>query len=223
MILKIRTLYSTFLTYQNNNNNNKQPAEPIWGVIDLKTTSGATPKQLVAKNIVGKYRNLARKKQYKRPPLFVDETEPHNDQISDREDTINALEDIAVLQPGKNAQLAAKKISDKYKKIREAKRKKNILRIAGEGVRVETVETPQGNAKVPVSITKSNISAFRTADKIKQKYKTIRQKKALKLATLRGNEQTINETEKNQNLKKCPNSCQKNNWKMQKDKKKEQC
>ena len=45
-------LYSALLMYQNNNNNNNQPAEPIGDVIDLKTTSGTTAKQLAAKNIV---------------------------------------------------------------------------------------------------------------------------------------------------------------------------
>ena len=36
-------------------------------------------------------------------------------------ETIKILDDITTLEPGKNAQLAAKKISEKYKKIREAK------------------------------------------------------------------------------------------------------
>ena len=179
-------LYSALLMYQNNNNNNNQPAEPIGDVIDLKTTSGTTAKQLAAKNIVRKYRSLARKKIYKRPPPVVDETEPDNDEIRDRKDIINTLEDIAVLQPGKNAQLAVKKISEEYQKIRQAQRKKNIFRIPSKIVRVETVETLLGNVKVPVSIPKSNVSACCTADKIKQKDENITQKKALKLATLRG-------------------------------------
>ena len=45
-----------------NNNNNNKPTEPVGDIIDLKKSSGAT--QLVAKNIVRKYRNLARKKSY---------------------------------------------------------------------------------------------------------------------------------------------------------------
>ena len=49
-----------------NNNNNNKPTEPVGDIIDLKKSSGAT--QLVAKNIVRKYRNLARKKPYKRLP-----------------------------------------------------------------------------------------------------------------------------------------------------------
>ena len=49
-----------------NNNNNNKPTEPVGDIIDLKKSSDAT--QLVAKNIVRKYRNLARKKPYKRLP-----------------------------------------------------------------------------------------------------------------------------------------------------------
>ena len=41
-------------------------------------------------------------------------------------ETIKILDDIATLEPGKNAQLAAKKIREKYNKIREANAKKKI-------------------------------------------------------------------------------------------------
>ena len=91
---------------------------------------------------------MARRKPYKRSPPVVDGTEPENDEISESKDTINTLETIAVLQPGKNAQLAAKKISEKDKKIREAKKCKNIFRLPGEILRVETVETPRGNVDI---------------------------------------------------------------------------
>ena len=64
-------LYRTKKTKKINSNNN-QPEKPIGDVIDLKTTSGTTAKQLTAKNIVQKYRNLARKRPYKRPPLVVE-------------------------------------------------------------------------------------------------------------------------------------------------------
>ena len=36
---------------------------------------------------------------------------------ADKDETIQILDDIAVLEPGKNAQIAAKKISEKYKLI----------------------------------------------------------------------------------------------------------
>ena len=60
--------------------------------------------------------------------------EPSNTEDIDRIDTIETLEDIASLQPGKNAQLAAKKISEKYKKAREANKKKNKFKLPGETV-----------------------------------------------------------------------------------------
>ena len=41
---------------------------------------------------------------------------------SETADTIKTLEDIATFEPGKNAQLAAKKISKKYKKIKRGTR-----------------------------------------------------------------------------------------------------
>ena len=45
-----------------NNENNNLATEPVDDVIDLKKTSGTTATQLVAKNLVRKYRNLAKKK-----------------------------------------------------------------------------------------------------------------------------------------------------------------
>ena len=140
-----------FIVPKNNvsdNNIDNQPTEPVGDIIDLKETSSTTATQLAAKKPVRKYRILARRKAYKRPHPVVDGTEPENDKISDREDTINTLETIAVLQPGKNDQLAAKKISEKDKNIRETKKSKNIFRLPGEILRAETVETPQGNVDV---------------------------------------------------------------------------
>ena len=56
---------------------------------------------------------------------------------------LKVLDDIVTLEPGKNAQLAAKKISEKYKKIRETMAKKNRYKLPGEIVKVRTIETPQ--------------------------------------------------------------------------------
>ena len=56
-------------------------------------------------------------------------------------ETINILKDIAALQPGKNTQIAAKKISEKYKKMREALTNKKKYKLPGEIVRVEDVKT----------------------------------------------------------------------------------
>ena len=71
--------------------------------IHLKSTSGAA---IAAKNIVKKYRNLARKKPYRKRParIFTEDND------KDVEDIID-LGDIATLKPSKNAQIAAKKIS----------------------------------------------------------------------------------------------------------------
>ena len=48
---------------------------------------------------------------------------------------LKVLDDIVTLEPGKNAQLAAKKISEKYKKIRETMAKKNRYKLPGEIVK----------------------------------------------------------------------------------------
>ena len=58
---------------------------------------------------------MARKRPYKVPDIVLEE--PSNTEEIDKIDTIETWEDIAALQPGKNAQLAAKKISEKYKKL----------------------------------------------------------------------------------------------------------
>ena len=82
------------------------------------------------------------------------------------------MEEISSLKPGKNAQIAAKKISEKYKKIRNAKKYK----IPGEIVKIEEIETPEGKIKVPVSIEKSK----KAAKKIIKKYDKIRGEKKFK-------------------------------------------
>ena len=70
---------------------------------------------MAAKNIVKKYRNLARKKPYgKRPSTVVAK------ENNDPNDIID-VEDIGMLRPNKNAQIAAKKISEIYKNIRNKK------------------------------------------------------------------------------------------------------
>ena len=62
-----------------------------------------------------------------RKPYIISKTKTTEDMAKDAEtvETIKILDDIATLEPGKNAQLAAKRISEKYKKIREANAKKN--------------------------------------------------------------------------------------------------
>ena len=84
---------------------------------------------------------------------------------SETTETIRILDDIATLGPGKNAQLAAKKINKKYKKLREANARKRKYKLPGEIVTIETVETPQGEVKVPVSIEKPKTSDKEAAKK----------------------------------------------------------
>ena len=70
---------------------------------------------------------MARKTHYKVPNIVLEE--PSKAEDIERVDTIKTLDDIATLQPGKNAQLAAKKIREKYKKMREAKNRKNKFKL----------------------------------------------------------------------------------------------
>ena len=77
---------------------------------DLKKSNLAT--KITVKKIVDKYRKAARKRQYTVPNVVLEASS--NTEDIDRIDTIETLEDIAALQPGKNAQLAATKICEKY-------------------------------------------------------------------------------------------------------------
>ena len=73
-----------------------------------------------------KKENLASKvrKNKIRKPYISKENKEDMAKDSETVETIKFLDDIAKLKPGKNAQLAAKKISEKYKKLREANAKK---------------------------------------------------------------------------------------------------
>ena len=68
--------------------------------------------------------------------------------------------------------LLQKKISEKYKKIRDAKKYK----IPGEIVKIEEIETPEGKIKVPVSTEKSK----KAAKKIIKNMIRLDEKKSLK-------------------------------------------
>ena len=69
--------------------------------------------------LLKKYRNLARKKLFKRPPPATDAPETNDEDI-------NSLDTTAKLELGKNVQIAAKKSVKNIKKIR-AKKQKMIL------------------------------------------------------------------------------------------------
>ena len=72
---------------------------------DLKKSNLAS--KITAKNIVNKCRKMGTKRPYKIPNIVIEE--PSNNEELDRIDTIETLDDIATLQPGKSAQLAAKR------------------------------------------------------------------------------------------------------------------
>ena len=107
-----------------------------------------------------------RKNKTRKP--YISRTKTTEDMTKDAEtvETIKILDNIATLEPGKNAQLAAKKISEKYKKIREANAKKNKYKMPGEIVTIETVKPPHGEVKVPVSTEKPKRSGKEAAEKI---------------------------------------------------------
>ena len=79
-----------------------------------------------------KKENLAlkvRRNKTKKPYLDLKKWRP---EVEDKTaETLNILQDIAALQPGKNAQIAAKKIREKYKKMREALIKKKKYKLPG--------------------------------------------------------------------------------------------
>ena len=130
---------------------------------------------------------MARKTPYAVPQILTDEIK--NPEDIERTETIEILDDIAALEPGKNAQIAAKKISEKYKKIREAKKRRKY-KLLGEIVQIQVEETPQGKGRIPVSVPPpgSNVSEPKTAKKISEKYEDIRRRKAEKLAKIKGKE-----------------------------------
>ena len=57
----------------------------------------------------------------------------------DKDETIQILDDIAILELGKNAQIAAKKISKKYRLIRQTNARKKF-KLPGEIVKIETIK-----------------------------------------------------------------------------------
>ena len=71
--------------------------------------------------------------------------------------------------------------------MRQANKRKNQFKLPGEIVRIETVETSQGDVKVPVFVEKPQ-SSVRAAKKITKKYDKLRREKAKKLALIKRKE-----------------------------------
>ena len=100
--------------------NNDVPVEKAdqGASINVNKTSGVS---IATKNIVEKYNHLARKRPYgKRPSMVKDNNNPKD---------IIDLVDIGKSKPNKNAQIAAKRISQRYRDIRNKKAKKQITMI----------------------------------------------------------------------------------------------
>ena len=95
--------------------------------------------KITTKKIVDKYRKQARKKTYTVASVVLEEAT--NAEDFDNRDTIETLEDITSLQPGKSAQLATTKVNEKYKKMKEENKRKKKFKLSGEIVRIEIVET----------------------------------------------------------------------------------
>ena len=83
------------------------------------------------------------KKQNKTKKPYIKKETDEMPKDTETTEILKVLDDIATLEPGKNGQLAAKKISEKYKKTREATARKNRYKLLGEIVRIEKVETDQ--------------------------------------------------------------------------------
>ena len=79
-----------------------------------------------------------------------------------------------------NAQPAAKKISEKYKKLREVNARKQKYKMPVEIVRIEKLETDQGEVKVPVSTEKPKRSGKEADKKIIKNMIRLGDKKHLK-------------------------------------------
>ena len=123
----------------------KVPVEKadVGETIDLKKTSGAT---MAEKRIVKIYRNLAKKKPYGKRPTRIF-TEDNNDV----EDIID-LDDIATLKPSKNAQIAAKTITEKYKDMHNKKNTK------ADDIDFKITDSQVVDDKIDFTITDSRVT-----------------------------------------------------------------
>ena len=96
----------------------------------------------------------------------------NNNSNKDIGGTLKLLGNIAVMEPGNNAQIAAKKIAEKYKKLR-SKKKQAADSTADKKVLIQEPEEIIIETKEPV-VASSKILSIKTANKIKDKYLKIR-------------------------------------------------
>ena len=130
--------------------------------------------QIAAKKIVKKYKNLARKKPYQRPPRNTVDDLADLETIKYNNDTnISDLSDIpSGPKNNKNTQIAAKKIGQKYKKLAQ---KKSLLSFNISDV--ADAETVDYNNDTNINYVSSNKSAQIAAKKIFKKYRNLARKK----------------------------------------------
>ena len=148
-----------------------------------------------------------RRNKNKKPYLDLKEWQPKVE--DETAETIKILDDIAILEPGKNAQIAAKKISEKYKVLRGANGRKNKFKLPGKIVKIEKVKTDQGEVNVPVSIEKPKRSSKKAAKKIIKKYDKIWREKTFK-KIVDANEKR-KKKQKHRNNRRLQRFCRKNN------------
>lgn len=117
-------------------------------------------------------------------------------------ETIKILENIAVLEPGKSAQIAAKMIREKYKKIRSNETVATTNKKA-------SIKEPEKVAIEEEPPTVSKISSIRTADKKKDKYLKIRREKSKKLTDQHKKNKLINVIDAIENVNKSSGKKQK--------------
>ena len=108
-----------------------------------------------AKKIADKYRKAARKRQYTVPNVVLEE--PSNTEDIDRIDTIETLEDIAALQPGKNAQLAATKICETLETNAEDLFQADNITKKEEDVVLEQIKNEYGFEDIKETIDEGNV------------------------------------------------------------------
>ena len=121
---------------------------------DLKKSNLAA--KIKAKKIVDKYRKAARKRQYTVPNVVLEA--PSNTEDIDRIDTIEMLEDIAALQPGKNAQLAATKICETLEtNAEDLFQADNITKKEEEDAVLEQIKNEYGFEDIKETMDEGNV------------------------------------------------------------------
>ena len=149
-----------------------------------------------------KNENLVTKKRRKRTDKTPYSSTGNNNDNTDG--TLKILEDIVVLEPGKKAQIAAKKIREKYKKIRENKK------VAVPPTKVQINEPEKITKTEPPATVQSKVSTIKTANKIKDKYLKIRKRNNQKITDQHKKDKLLNAISTIENVKNSSDKKRKN-------------